>query len=294
MKKSKILAFLTAFSMVSSLFVAFSANASAAANPTNDGLQFVAEYAGLDADDYHVFNFKLEDPEGKLAAISGSKKYSGNVLDQIQIVVNFDETIFDEAELYVTKTSAIAGGLTTTSKDGEFPLKYAWIQSDYTATVATLPDDYIVSAAILTNGDYTEEEMLAGISFDGLTNCRVQYFDGTSKEPAYTTAYRVDGLGDYVPKTIVGEDTPIVPELPADRSAAVSFSANENTFVEIAKGEEVKNFFLPAGVKGDATVYGLLKYTVDGKNVASGDIFTIKAVDMETKDATDVATITVE
>lgn len=291
MKKSKILAFLTAFSMVSSLFVAFSANASAAANPTNDGLQFVAEYAGLDGDDYHVFNFKLEDPEGKLAAISGGKKYSGNVLDQIQIVVNFDEEIFDEAELYVTKTSAISGGLTTTSKDGEFPLKYAWIQSDYTATIATLPEDYIVSAAILTKGDYTEEEMLAGISFDGLTNCRVQYFDGTSKEPAYTTAYRVDGLGDYIPKTIVGEEAPV---LPADRSKAVSFSADENTFVEITKGAEVKNYFLPAGVKGDATVYGLLKYTVDGTNVKSGDVFTIKAVDMETKVATDVASITVE
>jgi hypothetical protein len=83
-------------------------------------------------------------------------------------------------------------------------------------------------------------------------------------------------------------------ELPADRTAAVKFAADENTFVEITKGAEVKNYFLPSNVKGDATVYGLLKYTVDGTNVASGDIFTIKAVDMETKAATDVATITVE
>lgn len=110
--------------------------------------------------------------------------------------------------------------------------------------------------------------------------------NGQSTTDKLTFTNEAVGYTVEAPKTEV--------ELPADRTAAVKFAADENTFVEITKGAEVKNYFLPSNVKGDATVYGLLKYTVDGTNVASGDIFTIKAVDMETKAATDVATITVE
>lgn len=188
MRKSKIFAFLTAFTMVASLF---SASVSAAPNPVDDGLTFVAEYGGLDADSYHVFNFKLEDTNSKLVAVTGGKKYSGNAVDKIQLEIAFDEGIFNTSEIYVTKTSAISSGLVSVSNDAVSPVKYAWVQSDDTAALATLPTDYIVSVAVLTNGTYTEEEMLAGIKFNDDTNYQVINFDGTSKTRKYTSIYYV-------------------------------------------------------------------------------------------------------
>lgn len=295
MKKSKILAFLTALTMVSSVFSAFSitANAETTKNPVPDGIVLAADYAGLDSDNYHVFNFKLEDKESKLSAITGSKKYTGNVLDKIQFVINFDETIFDKSEIYVTKTSQIVGGLTTTSKDGELPVKYAWIQSDYTATLGTIPTDYIVSVAVLTKGTYSESEMLAGITFDGTSGYRIQNFDGTSKEPKYTTDYRLDGLGDYVPTYRIGEDTPTPSEKAAvagkaiedgfktfSTDAAIEFTVGATPTIEISKSGTTDKLTetLGSGVigEGKTKIIPIVSYKIDRNGVAAGDIFTIK------------------
>lgn len=210
MKKSKIFAFLTAFTMVASLFSAFSVSVSAATNPVDDGLTFVAEYGGLDIDSYHVFNFKLEDTDSKLVAVTGSKKYTGNAVNKIQFVVNFDDTIFDTSEIYVTKTKEITSGLVSVSNDGVSPVKYAWVQSDDTAALATLPSEYIISVAVLTKGTYTEDEMLSGISFDGDTNYQIINFDGTSKNRTYSSIYYVDvrtgsdEISSFLAKTRIG------------------------------------------------------------------------------------------
>jgi hypothetical protein len=231
MKKSKILAFLTAFSMIASIFSAFSISASAAASPNNDGLTFVAEYAGLDEDGYHLFNFTLEDTQSKLAKVDGSKKYTGNIINKIQYVIDFDENIFDISELYIDYNTDITslGGLFTKSADYATPVKFAWLTTDYKASVYELPE-YIVQVAVMTNDEYSEEEMLAGITFDGLTNYQVCYFDGTSKEPTYTSIYYTavqtgsDEISAYLAPTRYGKEKeetkdPTVANLELDKTS---------------------------------------------------------------------------
>jgi hypothetical protein len=160
------------------------------------------------------------------------------------------------------------------------------------ASTATFNASKKVLAFTYANVDGADKIELATVTFKNVKS--------SFTLPRHTTKWvvtdstKVDFLTDMTISADGYEVKVAGPVLPADRAAAVKFAADENTFVEITKGAEVKNYFLPAGVKGDATVYGLLKYTVDGTNVASGDIFTIKAVDMETKVATDVASITVE
>lgn len=80
----------------------------------------------------------------------------------------------------------------------------------------------------------------------------------------------------------VGEEKPSV-SYPFDGSKAFSFKANAETYVSISKtnSEEVNNFWLPKGVKGDASVYGLFKYTADGTDVVAGDVFTIDFVNSD-------------
>lgn len=65
------------------------------------------------------------------------------------------------------------------------------------------------------------------------------------------------------------------PELPADRTeVSEKFSAIAGDYVEISLGETTKEYALPSNVKGEGEVAGILKYTVDGVNVKSGDVFT--------------------
>ena len=184
-------------------------------------------------------------------------------MDKIQFVINFDETIFDKSEIYVTKTSQIVGGLTTTSKDGELPVKYAWIQSDYTATLGTIPTDYIVSVAVLTKGTYSESEMLAGITFDGTSGYRIQNFDGTSKEPKYTTDYRLDGLGDYVPTYRIGEDTPAPSAKDAVKGKTINGSQMFSTSEAITMPEGVDD--VTVTITNDKVTDKTIEETV-GKN----------------------------
>lgn len=286
----KIISLLSAFAMIASMAV----SVSAAEPEIKLALNFAATGEELSDENYDP-DLNFEDYYGapvykvELSIEGVSKKasvkedgttvaYTGCIVDSIQTKMAYEA----DKDILCVGSSVISGALTKTTVPGEFT--FSW-------STATSAEMLKTDKAVIGTWYFVAEDMEAidemkvdgfpGYSHIGQIN---QYWDGTSKTETLK-------LAPFTP-TIVAY--PAKADLPADRSAAVKFSADENTFVEITKGAEVKNFFLPAKVKGDATVYGLLKYTVDGTNVASGDIFTIKAVDMETKTATDVATITVE
>lgn len=69
------------------------------------------------------------------------------------------------------------------------------------------------------------------------------------------------------------EDEPSYPSNETYVTEELTVAGVTNPYVSITLGEKTNDYYLPAGVKGDAKVYGLLKYIADGTNIKHGDVF---------------------
>lgn len=224
---------------------------------------------GIKAGDTVTIELTVDNTEA-LCNLGYALTYDATAFTADQTKVSRLEKCIDKAWLDDIKNSdgdwAYYLGNPTYNVKNAGEIKFSWagaegVEADYAVDNRVIGKFYLTVNEGVANGEYTFA--LTGTSMDGGENSKA----------------------DIVCESVtvkVGEDKPSV-SYPFDGSKAFSFTANPETYVSISKtnSEEVNNFWLPKGVKGDASVYGLFKYTADGTDVVAGDVFTIDFVNSD-------------
>lgn len=274
MKLKKLLALACSLVMSASLFASTALVADAAVEGATATLEF-AGYEVKGAATFAKINVKATIPETlvpyEVIAADWVDTFEDSYKGLMIQGVGFD--IPNVAGLtYVGSLSTKADFVTLTDNktDSKLQISYAATGSYdtyYAGSVDTLATLYYRITGDL-NATYNvalSDAVIGLVSIDEVTGSATPY-EYTFKD------FTVTGATVEPEK----EDEPKYPSDEAYVTEELTVADVTNPYVRISLGEKTNDYYLPAGVKGDAKVYGLLKYTADGTNIKHGDVFKLE------------------
>lgn len=236
-------------------------------------------YFGVSFDDADPFTFKKtllnenyeedgEDPEYEYSGIGAQLLdivlEANDASAAITKVTGTKGISFTQANLDINYTATTVADYAKLSSRGE------GIYTKFTVTTSKYVDPADFKCAKLT---------LAIKDASNASNSWVY-----SSDAAMVEAGAADFLA-YTAKSTT-EPTPSYPSNEQYVTEAIDVADVENPYVRVSLGEKINDYYLPAGVKGAATVHGLLKYTADGKNINHGDVFKLELRSKTTAEGT--------
>lgn len=288
LKLKKILSVVSAFAIALTTFAGMTI-AEAADEPTIYTVleqKTFSDSADYDGYTQYVLTIKAKNlndlAEFTTSGIGANKKYTGAGAKMINLNLDFDASKVGMCDI---KELVTGGSVTKNVETGQFLWTTTTITEYIQKTEFDIAEIHFVALADADWNPATEDYTSNPISLSTKAQSLAYGVFAAQKPAEGSTVTLANGTDTLA--IVDGEYGKTEPSYPFDKAVALKFNANEKTYVNIVKGEESNNYFLPANVKGDSVVYGLLKYTADGKDVKVGDVFTITFVNSDTEAVTE-------
>jgi hypothetical protein len=254
------------------------------------------EFVMVDTDGTYQFDIKYEAGTTLTEMKANKGKYTGTAINSIDATLEIDPTVWDVSDpdnmVFTDQSSGVLPGATCAFNKLENKIVFTWSSS--------APNTYISaeSGSLYTIWLTPKDTSLDGSKVSmNFSTALVQIETQTSGTITAQTEYSNLSSADYAISTVFGPAVPEEPEITINNKYVFNFTADagEEVMVKLTRANGIESdltYSLPELVKGEASIFGLLKVTDD--TVVSGDKFDISVVDADRNPVKAITTITVE